>query len=240
MNNITIGQHISQQYNKELEDVRNLVMLMGGLVEEQLSKSIDALVHGNDELAEEVIKGDDKIDQLEKQIDEECTHILAKRQPAASDLRLVMAIVKTITDLERIGDDSERIARMALDLSKQGTDSRKLIGFEHLGIEVAKNLHDALDAFARMDAEAAAETARRDIKVDAEYEALMRQLITFMMEDARDIPRVLDVIWSARSLERIGDHARNICEYVVYLVKGTDVRHVSLDQMERAAKSDVQ
>jgi phosphate transport system protein len=232
MDKINIGQHISQQFNVELQDIRNRVMAMGGLVEQQLSDSIQAMVVGDSELAERVVNDDYKVNAMEVAIDEECSRILARRQPTASDLRLIVAVIKTITDMERIGDQAERVARMAKRLSDNGTLSSQYVELEHLGNHVRQMLHDALDAFARMDVDAALNVAREDLKVDKEYDSLMRQLITYMMEDPRTITSALDVMWAARALERIGDHARNICEYVIYFVKGKDVRHTSLEAME--------
>ena len=237
MEKADIGHHISQQFNQELEDVRNRVLQMGGIVEQQLSDAIMALTSMDMSLAEVVITNDYKVNRLEVDIDEECTQILARRQPAASDLRLLMAIIKTITDLERIGDEAERVGRMALKFSEgDSKDSKALAGIEHLGEYAQKNLHEALDAFARMDAGAAVKIAEQDKKVDREYENILRQLMTYMMEDPRSIPRVINVLWSARALERIGDRARNICEYVIYLVKGKDVRHISSEQVEHDAR----
>ncbi len=237
MEKADIGHHISQQFNQELEDVRNLVLQMGGIVEQQLVDAVQALTTMDTTLAEVVVTNDYKINRLEVEIDEECTHILARRQPAASDLRLLMAIIKTITDLERIGDEAERIGRMALKFSEgESKDTKALVGIGHMGELVRHMLHDSLDAFARMDAEAAAQIGRKDLKVDQEYENILRQLMTYMMEDPRSIPRVIGVMWSARALERIGDRARNICEYVIYLVKGKDVRHISFEQVEKDAR----
>jgi phosphate transport system protein len=238
MEKADIGHHISQQFNKELEDVRSKVMQMGGIVEQQLEDAVQALTTMDTALAEVVVTNDYKVNRLEVDIDEECTHILARRQPTAGDLRLLMAIIKTITDLERIGDEAERVGRMALHFSEgQSKDLKALTGIGHMGDHARNMLHDALDAFARMDAEAAAKIAKLDQKVDEEYENILRQLMTYMMEDPRSIPRVIGVMWSARALERIGDRARNICEYVIYLVKGKDVRHVSFEQVENEARN---
>ena len=236
MTTLSYKSHISSQYNEELEDVRQRVLAMGGLVEQQIVDATRALMENDGLLGEEVSRNDFKVNQLEVLIDEECSGILARRQPTAGDLRLVYAIIKTITDLERIGDEAEKIARMAVDLASQETGSAPLVEVGHLSRHVGQMVRDALDAFARMDADAALAVAREDMSVDREYEALMRQCITFMMEDPRTIRRVMDIIWSVRSLERIGDHARNIAEYVIYFVKGKDVRHIGIEAMEREVK----
>ncbi len=236
MSKLNIGHHISQQFNEELEDIRNRVLTMGGLVEQQLNDALNALANRDAELSQVVVTGDYKVNALEVAIDEECIHVLARRQPAAGDLRLIIAVIKTITDLERIGDEAERIGRMALHLAESGVAGRYMSALGALGDLVRKNLHDSLDAFARLEPEQAAAVAREDLRVDREYEGVLRELMTFMMEDPRAIPNVLDVVWSARALERIGDRARNICEYVIYLVRGKDVRHTSLEQIEQEAR----
>jgi phosphate transport system protein len=230
MDKIDLGKHISQQFDTELEDVRNRVLTMGGLVEQQLSDALQALVDGDVELGEQVVARDYQVNEMEVLIDEECTQIIARRQPAASDLRLIMAVIKTITDLERIGDEAERFARMMLRHSGEEKSSSLTSSIESMGEQVKQMLHGALDAFARMDTEAATKVWHKDSKIDTQYESIIRQLITYMMEDPRSIPWSLDVMWSARALERIGDRSRNICEYVIYLVKGRDVRHISAEQ----------
>lgn len=234
MDNKNTSQHISQKFDEEMENLRNKVLKMGGLVEQQISGAIDALQDTNAKDAEKIILNDHKVNALEVTIDEACTQILARRQPAASDLRMVVAVIKTITDLERIGDEAEKIAKMALSLAEDdaGFNSR-YAGIRHLGDHVKRMVHDVLDAYARLDVDAALQVVRDDEDADKEYTDLMRMLITYMMEDPRKISEVLDVIWAARSLERIGDHAKNIGEYVIYLVKGKDIRHLDLDEVEK-------
>ncbi len=206
---------------------------MGGFVEQQLAKAITSLVEGDSTLGKSVAIDDLQVNSMEMSIDEECSRILATRSPAAGDLRVIVAIIKTITDLERIGDEGEKIGYIASRLAAMERPADKYREVKHLGRIVSEMVHDALDAFARMDAEAALRVARQDKVVDEEYEAIQRQSITFMMEDPRMIRRALDVMWVVRSLERIGDHAKNICEYVIYMVHGKDVRHTALDEVER-------
>lgn len=231
-------QHISQQFNEELEDIVNRAMAMGGLVEQQLGDAVTALVQGDNDKAEKVVTNDYQVNAIEVQLDEECTHILARRQPTASDLRLVMAVIKAIADLERMGDEAERIGRMALHLLDSDRARAPMEELGRMGEHVGQMLHGALDAFARMDAEQAVRVAQQDIQADSQYEDIMRKLIQFMKEEPDSIPRIMDICWSARSLERIGDRARNICEYVVYFVMGKDVRHTSFEQMAEQATGD--
>ena len=225
--------HISKRFDQELEDIRNQVLAMGGLVETQVNDGIRCLVESNSELAHRVVETDHKVNRMEVEIDDQCVQILARRQPAASDLRLIVAVIKTITDLERIGDQAEKLGKMQLELDDQGVSSATFVKLEHLGELVSKILNLALDAFARMNVEDAMRTIEWDRKINAEFDGLMRELITHMMEDPRTIRSALRVSWSARALERIGDHAKNICEYVIFLVLGKDVRHIEAsDQLD--------
>lgn len=234
MENLTY-HHISQQFDIELRELRNQVLSMGGLVEEQLTSALKALTTGDAELGEQVYANDYKVNALEVAIDEHSTHILVRRQPTASDLRLVMAVVKTITDLERIGDEAKHVAHMAVQ-GLERVQTKHYLAISHLGEHVQNMLHGTLDSFARMDVDMALQVLHEDARVDYEYENLSRQLITYMMEDPRAIPVALNIMWSARALERIADHSCNVCEYVIYFVKGKDVRHIRLDQVDEQAK----
>lgn len=225
------GHHISQQFNEELEDVKNNMLEMGGIIEKRLFDAINSLVEGDSGVASRIIEEDDIIDSMEVSIDEECNLIIARRQPAASDLRMVLGIIKAVRDLERIGDETSKIARMTIKLSEEGEFPGGFVEFKRLGERVSKIVNMSLDCFARYDAEAAIEVAQYDATVDNEYGSAMRSMITYMMEDPRSISRVLNVLWALRALERVGDHAKNICEHVIYVVKGMDVRHKNLDQM---------
>ncbi|TAJ91495.1 MAG: phosphate signaling complex protein PhoU [Gammaproteobacteria bacterium] len=232
----SIPKHISKQFDNELEDVRSRVLAMGGLVERQLENAMQSLSNSDSALAQSVIETEVQVNTMEVSIDEECTRILARRQPTAGDLRLITAVIKTITDLERVGDEAEKIARMAIDLIEQQGSRSYYVGISNLGQLAMTILHDALDAFARMDSGAALATAGMEPKSDEQYGAILRELITYMMEDPRSISSVIDAVWVARSLERIADHSRNICEYVIYLVEGKDVRHISIAQMEQEVR----
>jgi len=232
MDTSDLSHHILSRFNADLEGVRSGVMQMGGLVEQQLQDGIKALYSGDGRLGEEVARLDHKVNAMEVAIDEDCSRILATRGPTASDLRLIVAIIKTITDLERIGDEAEKLGNIASRLATLDRPTDRYREIKHIGDQVADMVHGALDAFARMDTDAALAVARKDRVVDEEYEALQRQCITFMMEDPRAIRRALDILWVARALERIGDHAKNICEYVVYMVLGKDIRHLSIEDVE--------
>ena len=232
MDNMNLHKHISGQFNAELDDIRNRVLAMGGLVERQLEQSLDALSGLDVELAKKVIDEDSIVNGMEVAIDEECTRIIAKRQPTASDLRLVLAISKTITDLERIGDACVRIAKSAMD-KRSKNQQPLLVSIDNMGRHATRLLHATLDALARMDAEVALALHKEDVKIDQEYKGIIRQLMTYMMADPRSIPEVLDVLWAARAVERVGDRCQNICEYIIYYVKGKDVRHISYEEMEK-------
>ena len=232
METADLSHHISRRFNEDLEKVRNQVLAMGGFVEQQLARAVTALVEGDSELGQAVAHDDYQVNRMEVSIDEECSRILATRAPAASDLRLIVAIIKAITDLERMGDECEKIGYIASRLATQERPVDKYREVKHLGRVVQTMVHDALDAFARMDPEAALNVARKDRLVDEEYEAIQRQSITFMMEDPRTIRRAIDVMWVVCALERIGDHAKNICEYVIYMVHGKDVRHLRIEDVE--------
>ena len=235
MDNSKIGQHISERFNQELEDIRNKVLTMGGLVERQIQLAVEAYTTGNMELAEQVIKQENDVDALEVAIDQECTQILALRQPTAFDLRLLISVIKIIHEIERVGDKAERIAEMAIKLAGIGSKIPHH-ELEHMADLVKGMLHDALDAFARMTLENVPDITLMDEKVDREYDNILRQLITRMMEDPRNITRTLDVLWTVRALERIGDHACYICEHLVYMINGEDVRHLSQEELEKRVK----
>lgn len=237
MNEPHLTGHISKRFDSELEDIKNQVLTMGGLVETQVNNGIRALMESDSAIAQKVADDDYKINAMEVAIDEQCVQILARRQPAAGDLRLIVAIIKTITDLERIGDQAEKLGQFELELIDEGSSSLEYAKLEHLGERVSKMLNNALNAFARMDAEAALKTIKKDNKINVEYESLMRQLITVMMEDPRTIKNALRVSWCARALERIGDHACNICEYVLFLVHGKDLRHIDYKDLKNQIRS---
>jgi phosphate transport system protein len=230
------SEHLSKQYDSELETLRSGVLQMGGLVESQIRAAIDTFSSGSTELVGRVIETEVQVNAREVAIDTECSQIIAKRQPAAGDLRLIMAISKTVTDLERMGDEAEKIARMSRQIHDQGrVDLQRFANIRHAADIALAMLRQALDAFARLDAAEAARTIGEDVAIDAEFRSILRQLITFVMEDPRTISTALEIVWIAKAIERIGDHAKNVAEYVIYIVKGTDVRHTRLEQVEREA-----
>ena len=227
-------EHTYKQYDAELEAVRSKVLQMGGLVEQQIVNALESLISVNPKLAQEVMQSDHLVNALEVQVDEDCSHIIARRQPAASDLRMIMMVVKTITDLERIGDEATKIARVAQKIYESDRMYKPRFNeIKTMVTLVREMLRMALDAFARLDVTRTIEVARQDEQVDEQFRAAMRQLITFMLEDPRTISMSLEVLFVAKAIERIGDHSKNIAEYVVYMVKGKDVRHTTLDEMER-------
>lgn len=220
------GEHSSKQYDMDLETIRSKVLLMGGLVESQFQDAVAAFRSGNVAQADQIIKADENVNNLEVSLDDACSHLIVKRQPAANDLRTVMATIKVITDLERVGDESTKIARAAKSISERGVTA--INHYETIRVMAASAgnmLHDALDAFARLDGKQAIKLIAQDEAVDHEFRSIMRALITFMMEDPRTISGALDTLWVAKAIERIGDHAKNIAEYVIYIVEGKDIRH---------------
>jgi phosphate transport system protein len=227
-------EHTNKQYDAELEAVRAKVLQMGGLVEQQIINALESLISVNPKLAQDVMQADHRVNALEVQVDEDCSHIIARRQPAAGDLRMIMMVVKTITDLERIGDEATKIARVAQKIYESDRMYKPRFNeIKTMVTLVREMLRTALDAFARLDVTRTVEVARQDEQVDEQFRAAMRQLITFMLEDPRTISMSLEVLFVAKAIERIGDHAKNIAEYVVYMVKGKDVRHITVDEMER-------
>jgi len=231
------GQHISRKFNEELEQLRSQVSSMGGLVESQLTQAIEAIVSADSALGLEMAKRDVEVNRFEVIIDEECGRILATRAPAAADLRLVMAVIKAITDLERIGDEAQRIGILAARLASETHGIKRYDELKTLAEHVLEMVHDALDAFSRLDAEDALKVVEEDKLVDEEYDMISRHCISMMMEDPHTIRRFMDVSWVARALERIGDHAKNISEYVIYLVKGKDVRHIEIEELRERVEA---
>ena len=225
MAKMSFENHIMKQFDEELEEIRTRLMEMGGKVEQQLQNAVKAVTDADSKLAEEVISGDQSIDSMEVDIDEACILIIARRQPAASDLRLVMMVTKAVNDLERIGDEAKKIANHAVILAEQSGSAEGYTEVRHMGASVPRMLANALDAFARFDVDAAMRTLEEDKQIDLEYKTALRELVTYMMEDPRSISRVINVLWVIRSLERIGDHAKNLCEQIVFVVKGKDIRH---------------
>ncbi|MCP5278485.1 MAG: phosphate signaling complex protein PhoU [Thiobacillus sp.] len=229
-----MSEHIYKQFDTDMEAVRARVLEMGGLVEEQVNKAVDALITGNAVMAEEVIANDHRVNALEVAVDEACTNIIARRQPTAGDLRMILTIIKTITDLERIGDEASKIARYAVKVYEADRMvTPRYNEIKYMSGLAIKMLRESLDAFARLDVSGAANVARQDMEVDEEFHLITRHLITFMMEDPRTISTFIDLLFVVKAIERIGDHAKNMSEYVVFMVKGKDVRHTTIEELER-------
>jgi phosphate transport system protein len=228
--------HSSKQYDIELETLRSRVLEMGGLVEAQIRAAVDGLASGDVHVLDHVVTEDHRVNALEVSIDTECSQLIARRQPAAGDLRMVLAIIKIVTDLERIGDEAAKIARMGKQsYARARMPSTPIAAVKHVGDIALGMLRKALDALARLDPAAAASIVREDFAIDEEFRAIVRQLITFMMEDPRTISQSLEILWIAKAIERIGDHSKNMAEQVIYIVKGTDVRHTTVEELEREA-----
>ncbi|MDY7579594.1 phosphate signaling complex protein PhoU [Herbaspirillum sp. RTI4] len=234
-----MGEHSSKQYDADLEQIRSEVLAMGGIVERQFQDAIAAFRNGNVNLAEQVIAADDRVNRFEVDLDEACSHLIVRRQPTANDLRTVMATIKIVTDLERVGDEASKIARYAMHLHKRGIG---LIDHYETVREIAEDatgmLHSALDAFARLDDTQARKLIAQDVNIDNGFRGITRNLITFMMEDPRTISTAIDTMWVAKAIERIGDHAKNVAEYVIYVVGGKDIRHPSAFANLSASVSD--
>jgi phosphate transport system protein len=229
-------EHISKQYDQDLEAIRSRMMQMGGIVESHIRSAVAGYLDGDTDRVEQVIAGDARVNELEVAIDDDLRHVIVRRQPAASDLRLIMAVSKAVTDLERIGDEAAKIARMARQINSGGRPpATRLAAIGHVSEIAIGMLRKSLDAFARLDAAAAARVIAEDAAIDTEFHGILRQLITFMMEDPRTISTSINVIWVAKAFERIGDHSKNIAEQVIYIVKGRDVRHAPLAEVEREA-----
>ncbi len=230
-------EHSSKQYELDLEGIRSRVLQMGGMVEKQFHDAMNCFRTLNVQEAERIIAADVEVNQMEVALDDACSHLIVKRQPAANDLRTVMATIKVITDLERIGDEATKIARAASAIHQRG-----LVTIAHedivrvMATSAGRQLHDALDAFARMDEKQATRLIVADEEIDHEYRAVMRNAVTFMMEDPRTISTALDTVWVAKAIERIGDHAKNIAEYVIYIVEGKDIRHTDYAILQQASQ----
>ncbi len=238
MDKLHIDQHISQQYNAVLDDLKTEFLEMGGVVEQQIIDAVQAITKLDDELAQKVLTVEKEVDEREMALDDLCVQIIARRQPTASDLRLVMSISKATRDLERMGDEAKKIAKMAILINESGDLPAGFSELRNLGRRVQQLVNDTLTAFARYDVNTALQVAHEDKAIDKEYETAMRELVTYMMEDPRNISRSMNITWALRALERIGDHASNIAEHIIYLVKGLDVRHSSASEMQEKVQQD--
>ncbi len=230
-------RHLSTQFDAELSGISGRVLEMGGLVESQVSLALHALTHFSSEEADQVMHQEERVNQMEVEIDRDLSAIIARRQPTARDLRLLIAVSKTIANLERVGDEAARIARTVQRLINTGISTRLPVNDLRFEAELAvAQLRKALDAFARLDTAKALEVLKQDDQIDQEFEGLMRKLITYMMEDPRTISASIDLVFVAKAIERVGDHAKNLAEAIIYIVKGTDVRHTSMENVENAVR----
>ncbi len=232
--------HLSSQFDADLDAIRASLTRMGGLVEEQVRTAMGAFVGRDLSLIERVVAREAEVNALEVELDDACTHLIARRQPTAIDLRMVMGVGKVVTDLERIGDEAKKVAKAKRKLLERESDGAisNLVGLARLGEEVADMLNEVLDAFVRLDAGAAMRVVIRDQDIDRQFRAIFRQLVTYMMEDPRTISTALDVVFVAKSIERMGDHTKNIAEQVIYIAKGRDVRHLDLEAKEQGARGE--
>lgn len=234
-----MAEHISKQFDSELESMRSRVLVMAGRVEEQVKSAMQALAEGSLAMIEEVLRQEEMVNAMHLELDDFCVHLIARRQPAATDLRMILSVIKAVEDLERIGDKAVRICLRTRSQLKSGTmNIPRFAELRHIANYALGMLKDALEAFAQLDAVAAAKVRRDDTRLDEEYRALQRQLITIMMEDPRTITHTLDVLWNAKAIERIGDHATNIAEQVIFMVKGKNIRHATLEEGEQAAQGE--
>ncbi|WP_428425227.1 phosphate signaling complex protein PhoU [Methylibium sp.] len=232
-------KHLSTQFDSELSGISTRVLEMGGLVESQVAQAMYALTNFSSETASQVLLQEEKVNQMEMDIDRDLSSIIARRQPTARDLRLLTAVSKTIGNLERVGDEAARVARTVQRLVNTGVSSRLRLPVADVAFEATLAvalLRKALDAFARLDVEKAVEVIKQDDQIDQEFEGLMRKLITFMMEDPRTISASIDLVFVAKAIERVGDHAKNLAEQIIYIVKGTDVRHNPVEAVESMVK----
>jgi len=232
-------KHLSTQFDAELSGISGRVLEMGGLVESQVAQAIYALTNFSGETASQVLQQEERVNQMEVEIDRDLSAIIARRQPTARDLRLLIAVSKTIANLERVGDEAARIARTVQRLINTGVSSRMRLPVADLAFEAelaTAQLRKALDAFARLDTARALEVLKQDDQIDQEFDGLLRKLITYMMEDPRTISASIDLVFVAKAIERVGDHAKNLAEVIIYVVKGTDVRHTSVAAVEDAVR----
>jgi phosphate transport system protein len=234
-----MDKHLSTQFDSELSGISSRVLEMGGLVESQVAQAVYALTNFSGETAAQVLQQEERVNQMEVDIDRDLSAIIARRQPTARDLRLLIAVSKTIANLERVGDEAARIARMVQRIVSAGAASRPRLPVSDIAFEAelaTAQLRKALDAFARLDTVRALEVLKQDDQIDQEFDGLLRRLITYMMEDPRTISSSIDLVFVAKAIERVGDHAKNLAEVIIYVVKGTDVRHASVEAVENAVR----